>query len=102
MDHLIPPMDDTRSSFWQQPSRTEILVTGDHAAMTQAAFDQLSEYSRSMPSGVYPGKMWKLFTEDNTPYLCWYGIVADNPDVCSNNYRKVVLYDWKALLGVTA
>jgi hypothetical protein len=57
-----------------------------YAYMNQHALDNLKDYSRSQPSGVYPGKMWKgLFNtlDGEKWYLCWYGEVPGRQDVCS-------------------
>src|SRR5262245_65416000 len=45
-------------TVWPQPAREEILIDETHAVMEGATLDRLSEYSASIPSGVYPGKMW--------------------------------------------
>lgn len=88
---MIPPIEHPLGRHWSQPDPSTILVDDTHAVMTRQQFDELAEYSRSMPSGVYPGKMWKCITRDDVPYLCWYGIVEGRPDLCSNNSRQILL-----------
>lgn len=90
---MIPAMTDPLGRHWHQPSRDVIAIDDTHAVMSRQSFDQLPEYSRSRPSGVYPGKMWKSITRDDTPYLCWYGIVEGRDDLCSNNSRLILLCD---------
>lgn len=90
---MIPAMTNPLGRHWRQPSRDAIAVDATHAAMSRQSLDQLPEYSRSTPSGVYLGKMWKSITRDGTPYLCWYGIVVGRDDLCSNNSRLILLCD---------
>jgi hypothetical protein len=87
----IPDMTDDLGRYWQQPNRTEVTIDETHAVMGQDAYDKLMEYSRSKPTGVYPGRMWKAIAQDGTAYLCWYGIVPGNPDVCSTNHRQILI-----------
>lgn len=90
---VIPAMTDPLGRYWTQPGRNEIAVDDTHAVMSRRSFDLLSEYSRSKPTGVYPGKMWKAVTREGTPYLCWYGIVEGRDDLCSNNNRQILVCD---------
>lgn len=89
--HIIPPITDPLGRNWPQPSLDGILVDDTHAVMTHATFNALLEYSRSTPSGVYPGKMWKAVMKDRTAYLCWFGIIEGQPDLCSNNAREILI-----------
>lgn len=91
--HVIPDITDRLGKFWRQPDRSRVLVDSVHALMTTATFDALHEYSSSMPSGVYPGKMWKAIADDGQAFLCWYGIVDGRDDVCSNNHRKILIVE---------
>lgn len=90
---VIPAMTDPLGRHWTQPSLNEIAVDDTHAVMSRRSFDLLPDYSRSRPTGVYPGKMWKVITRDGTPYLCWYGIVEGRDDLCSNNNRQILICD---------
>jgi hypothetical protein len=94
------------SRHWDQPARDEILVDGTHACMTEATFAKLPEYSSTIPSGVYEGKMWRrhdgIFVRSygRAPsadvlatakwLLCWYG-PSSVKDSCSINYREILL-----------
>lgn len=69
--HPIPPMTHELGRYWEQPDRSEIEVDGTHALMSPAAFYALSDYSRSNPSGVYEGKMWRRLA-DGVWFLCWF------------------------------
>lgn len=97
----IPLMTDPLGRYWKQPSPESILIDDCHAIMDQAAFDALGEYSSSMPSGVYDGKMWKrsdgvydvdFLAGGGIPewLLMWYG-PSEVPDKCSINSRKILL-----------
>jgi hypothetical protein len=73
-----------------------------HVLLTRRQFEELPEYSSSMPSGVYPGKCWKrcegrkLGPGENpwaikppfTWYLVWYGIHED-PKRCTIEHREI-------------
>lgn len=101
---VIPSITDPMGRNWEQPRREDILVDGTHALMSSAAFHQLAEYSGTLPTGVYPGKMWRrhdgLF---DVAYrraggkpgwrLCWFGESEKGPGFCSINHRIVLLVD---------
>ena len=90
---LIPPITEPLGRHWKQPALDSILVDGTHAVMTRRSFEELHEYSRSIPSGVYPGKMWKSIMPDGTAMLRWFGIVEGNSDLCSNNQREILIVE---------
>lgn len=90
MNH-IPPMTDPLGRYWNQPSVDQITLDDTHALMDGRAFNGLANYSASLPSGVYPGKMWKAVFNDGTAQLRWYGIVEGRPDICSNNCREILV-----------
>lgn len=88
--HVIPPIDivaDPMGKHWTQPDRELIKVNSETAEMTQCVLEQLCDYSHSMPTGVYPGKMWKR-KQGEQWWLCWFGVSKD-PKLCTNNCRKV-------------
>ena len=99
-NYIPRPMLHPYGKHWTQPDPNNILVDDTHALMTQADFNQLSDYTQSQPSGVYEGKMWKV--QDfihlrgggarrlKTWYLRWFG-VADEPTKCSNNCRVILI-----------
>jgi len=65
--------------YWPQPPLEAILVDDIHALMSERTLGQLSEYSASVPSGVYAGKMWKRRVYTGW-FLCWYGPGVADPD----------------------
>ena len=93
----LPQMTHPLSGYWSQPSADQMAVYDDIAIMDRSALALLSEYSTSIPTGVYEGKMWKSRQGHNTPggpvgpwYLYWYGPSKD-PDKCSINSRPIRL-----------
>jgi hypothetical protein len=98
--HILPALESPFSpGAWRQPPREAIEIDGTHALMSQQTFQQLSEYSATIPSGVYPGKMWRRHDGIHDPtcpasrrrwLLCWYGPAAD-PTICTINMREVLL-----------
>jgi hypothetical protein len=104
MPNLPPPITEPMGRNWNQPPITAIEIDDTHALMSRRTFDQLAEYSASLPTGVYSGKMWKrhdgvfdagFIHSGGKPewLLCWYGESGKGPDWCSNNYRKIILSD---------
>ena len=103
--HPIPPITDPMGRNWDQPDRHRIAVDAKHALMEEATFNALHEYSTTIPTGVYEGKMWRrhdgiaargrhgeivMKQEQGTWLLCWYG-PSDEPDRCSINHRVILI-----------
>lgn len=92
----IPRMTHPLSKYWDQPGRSNIMFVGDKAVMNQTAFRKLKNYSASVPTGAYEGKMWKRgepYVKPTRWFLCWYGKHAD-PDKVSINYREIEILDF--------
>lgn len=62
-EQIIPPITDPLGKHWQQPHRRFIELDNTHALMSEQTFKGLKEYSTSIPTGRYEGKMWKGFTK---------------------------------------
>lgn len=92
--NTIPRMLAPLGKHWEQPEKKNILIDNTHAIMCNKDFKLLPEYSTSIPTGVYEGKMWKKKVPwDREPskwYLVWFGF-CDKPEYCSNNYREILL-----------
>lgn len=99
--NVIPPMVHPLSSGWRQPSSSAIEIDDKHALMSRKTFEELLDYSMSMPTGAYEGKMWKRQygcweygrwkpEEPEMWQLCWYGVDADETQV-SGNCRKILV-----------
>lgn len=100
MSDEIPPIADLIGKHWKQPPVDQILIDDEIALMTESTMKQLAEYNCSTPSGVYPGKMWRV---DNAAYhpdkvkagihrhwLRWFGN-SEKPGYVSNHARKIIL-----------
>lgn len=85
----IPPITDQLGRYWAQPSPDAILVDEKHAVMARATFDQLREYSTTIPSGVYSGKMWKAAVGDKWE-LRWFSDDPTIPNRCLINRREIL------------
>jgi hypothetical protein len=99
--NYIPPMTHPYASSWSQPDQSRMAIDDTYAIMDRRTFLELEEYSATMPSGVYEGKMWRRHngsfdrSPDRKPpvwLLVWYGR-SDRPNVVSNNWRKIILSD---------
>ena len=71
-NNVIPPMTDSLGAYWTQPERERILLDETHCLMDKESFGLLSDYSRSTPSGVYDGKMWKRQFALDQWELVWF------------------------------
>lgn len=101
-EHPTPPITDPMGKYWEQPSRFDIEIDDKHAVMSLATFKKLHEYSCSVPSGVYPGKMWRSdlnayrhpqlpkLADDERHVLRWFGEHPD-PKFVSNHSRIILI-----------
>jgi hypothetical protein len=94
---MIPAMTDPMGAHWPQPCHAAVLVDDTHAVVSTADFLLLREYSGTLPSGVYPGKMWRRHNGIHDPQcsvpvwlLCWYGD-SPHPNRCSINSRILLV-----------
>lgn len=62
-ENIIPKITDKRGMSWKQPHRRYIEIDEEYALMTKQTFEGLREYSVTIPSGEYEGKMWKPIEE---------------------------------------
>lgn len=85
MNNTIPQITDPMGKSWQQPDASGIAIDDTHAVMTEGDWDALLAYDRSMPSGVYDGKMWR-----SLGYLVWIS-PGNMPDQCQVNYREALI-----------
>lgn len=84
---VIPEITDPLGKYWEQPKTTDFLISDEYALMDKDTAEALSEYSYTMPTGVYEGKMWRRL-EDGVWHLLWYGR-SKNPNKCSIEHRKI-------------
>lgn len=99
MDKVIPTMPHNYIGLWQQPRYEELYFPDDESVIvSRNVFNKLMEYSTTMPTGVYPGKMWRAEI-NGVHYLRWYGLHATEPErLCTNNQRLLLIDD----IGVVA
>ena len=77
------------SRYWEQPSRENILIDAEVAVMSAEDFAQLLNYSVSLPTGIYVGKMRKA-KADGKWFLRWYD-KCDDPQFLSIQTREIIL-----------
>jgi hypothetical protein len=75
----IPEMIHPLGKYWEQPSKSEFTIDqlSDYAIMSEEVFKKFKNYSSSIPSGVYNGKMWVSVYGNGTKYLKWYESTND-------------------------
>lgn len=84
---MIPEMTDPLGKHWDQPKDIRSAPMDEYTVLLdQRQVNQLSEYSTSYPSGVYPGKCWKRQEKEGF-LLVWYGDEDDG--MCPICYRKI-------------
>lgn len=98
---LVPPMTHELSSEWDQPDPNGWAFDDTHVVMPEADFKALREYSASIPTGVYEGKMWRrvvLGYDDRdgaglAPMVVWYLMWYGDPikDRCPIHSREILL-----------
>lgn len=88
-EQVIPPIIDPRGKCWQQPHRRFIEVDDKYALMSEQTFKALKEYSTTLPSGQYAGKMWKAKIGDKW-YLRWYSD-SHRPECIDINNREILV-----------
>lgn len=85
----IPEITNPLGKYWQQPDHKNFLISYKYVLMTNKEFKELLEYSTSIPSGTYIGKMWKMNRGDKW-YLAWFSECED-PKFLNNNYREILI-----------
>lgn len=88
----IPPVVDPLGRYWNQPLNKDILIDTDVAMVSSATCKQLAEYSTSIPTGKYAGKMWKAQI-GKIWFLRWY---EDDPNDATRLFihiKPIILVD---------
>lgn len=88
-ENIIPKITDKRGMSWKQPHRRYIEIDEEYALMTKQTFEGLREYSVTIPSGEYEGKMWEA-NRGGIWYLYWYDH-DDNPSMIKIERREILL-----------
>ncbi|MCK4794040.1 MAG: hypothetical protein KAV87_60495 [Desulfobacteraceae bacterium] len=76
--NVIPPITNSLGTHWDQPSAEDIKITDSKAIMTDRTLSRLANYSMSVPTGAYEGKMWRRNCGGSNWVLCWF--VVDPKD----------------------
>lgn len=87
-EQIIPPITDPLGAYWEQPHRRYIELDETHALMSEQTFKGLMEYSSTLPSGTYDGKMWKAQRGDKW-FLAWY---------CPDQNQAYIGIQWREIL----
>jgi hypothetical protein len=82
---VIPPITDPLGKYWDQPPREAIEIDDTHALMTYQTMKKLHNYESTIPTGVYPGKIWRRKDQ-----LCWFDVHED-PKLCSIYVRDILV-----------
>lgn len=96
MIHHPPIMVDPMGNHWTQPARHDVLIDDTHAVMSRHSLSMLLDYSHSVPSGVYDGKMWKTLY-DGAWYLRWFS-PSNDPTRCTINARLILVLEEEDVL----
>lgn len=90
----IPPVTDELGKCWTQPDREQIDFSDGAAKISRDAFQQLMDYSYSIPSALYPGKMWKSYHFGvKLWFLSWVEQCANMPENIMVCHRVISLTD---------
>lgn len=76
-EQIIPAITSPKGRYWHQPHRRYIEMDDTHALMSEQTFRGLHDYSDSMPTGAYEGKMWRSKRRGKW-FLCWYDVADDD------------------------
>lgn len=71
--------------------RTEYLTDDKTAILTLDQFIDLPEYSMSIPTGVFIGKVWKRKERGKWYFGCFEE--HENPDLVSTVFRQLIVVD---------
>ena len=92
MECPIPMRTDPLRDHWDQPSHSDLFFTEEEVIVSRWAFNVLKEYSSTIPSGAYPGKMWKCHY-DGQWELCWFGIHLTDDKLVTINRMPLIVDD---------
>lgn len=101
--NVIPDLNSFYARHLVQPDKSHILVSDTEAIMSYDTSVQIRVYNHTKPSGVYPGRMWRQCLETGESYLLWFSeeYELNGIMVCNIESRKIRIFDWQAMMGVT-
>lgn len=87
----VPPITDRRGNAWKQPNPKEFAFDehNDYVLMTFKQFEQLREFSETIPTSIYSGKMWRGSDDGQTWFLHWW----DESQRTKHHLREIILVD---------
>lgn len=101
---VVPAIEHPLGRHWDQPDPKRIVFDRHgRALMSRRDFEALHNYSTTLPSGVYEGKMWRrqAMTKGEywnrvpaTPerwFVCWYDATPGDPATCTVHSREIDL-----------
>jgi len=88
-EQIIPPITDPLGKSWKQPHGSFIELDDSYSLMSDHTFKALKEYSTTIPTGIYDGKIWKEFANGEW-YLVWFAPDKD-PDKARIEKRKILI-----------
>lgn len=89
-NNVIPLMTHPLGKYWEQPSLDKILIDDEYAVMTIETLKEIHDYSHSIPSGIYEGKIWRGSDDKKEWYLNWWGF-GSSPEKVTHNVRKILI-----------
>lgn len=90
--NIIPQMTDPLGKYWDQPKDIRSAPMDDDCVLlTRDQFNELSDYSRSIPSGVYPGKCWRATYKGGARYMLWYGPFHTDGKTVDILHRRIII-----------
>lgn len=95
--NCIPAMVHELGRHWQQPADIrEAPMDDKYIMLTRRQFDELNDYSASMPSGVYEGKCWKAQWNSRLAeekwFMRWYAPCED-PNQMEIPFRWIIVVE---------
>lgn len=89
----VPPIKDRRGNAWKQPDPKEFAFDehNDYVLMNRKQFDELRDFSKSIPPSLYIGKMWRGSDDGQTWFLHWWDDVTVGHT--SHYLREIILVD---------
>jgi hypothetical protein len=102
----VPPMTDPYGEYWSQPDPNTFLFDDTHVLMTRDQLRELPEYTITLPTGTYVGKMWRSYSgrvkhvadarvqiEKDAWMLCWYEDCEDPTRIAIKRRTILLLED---------
>ena len=70
-----------------------------HVILPKKDFTALARYDSTLPTGVFPGKIWVCDWRDGTDHLCWWDTHPTMPNTCVLKHLPIMLLEAVQLIG---